>query len=100
MSGQCPWRTEEGLRSSRLKLGSCEHPTWVLGTSFRSARSKHALPSHFCSLLPYVLRQSLSLSAELTLTDVPEINLSLPPLPSLPALGLQAYIPVPGFLCE
>jgi hypothetical protein len=48
----------------------------------------------------YVLRQSLSLNEEVVLADVPEINWSLPPLPSLPALELQAYALVLGFLCE
>lgn len=100
MSEQCPWRTEEGLKSSGLELGRCEHLTWVLGTIFSFARPVHALSSHLCSLLPYVLRQSLSLNEEVVLADVPEINWSLPPLPSLPALELQAYALVLGFLCE
>lgn len=64
MSGGCPWRTEGGLRSSRLELDSCEP---ILGLQ---DQCEHWPPSLRPSTLLRFETESLT-EFELRLRDVP-----------------------------
>lgn len=41
---RCPWRTEDSAQIPEV-TGSCELPTWVLGTEFRSQEEQQELLS-------------------------------------------------------